>query len=97
MAYLDRFDTVCDCGNGIDYRDLGDGAECCEWCLPENRFDGIMWRKAVGADWLEQVETHGFDSLYSVERGKQRVSVFANSEEIAEYIADQYLAQIGEN
>ena len=87
MAYLDSFDAECECGNGISYRDLGDGAECCEWCLPENRFDGIMWRRNVGG-YLEQMETHGYDALYRVElTGGKSVSVWANSQEIAEYIA----------
>jgi len=76
---------VCECGNRIDYRDMGDGAECCVWCLPENRFDGIMWRKR--GDVLEQMETHGFDRLYTVELTGKSVSVWANSQEIAEYIA----------
>jgi hypothetical protein len=83
---------VCDCGNRIDYKEMGDGAECCEWCLPENRFDGIMWRER--GDWLEQVETHGFDRLHTVEFFTgESVSVWANSFEIAEYIAGEWLAQ----
>lgn len=86
MAYLDSFDAECECGNGISYRDLGDDAECCEWCLPENRFDGIMWRRNVGG-YLEQMETHGFDKLYTVELTGKSVTVWANSQEIAEYIA----------
>jgi hypothetical protein len=85
MSYLDKFDSVCDCGNGISFADMGEGAECCEWCLPENRFDGIMWRRR--GDVLEQMETHGFDKLYTVELTGKSVSVWANSQEIAEYIA----------
>jgi hypothetical protein len=76
---------VCECGNRIDYKDMGDGADCCEWCLPENRFDGIMWRRR--GEVLEQMETHGFDKLYTVELTDKTVSVWANSQEIAEYIA----------
>ena len=95
MAYLDNFDAECECGNGISFRDLGEDAECCEWCAPEMRFDGIMWRKAVGAGYLEQMETHGLDAYYSVETilngEKVTVGVFANSEEIANYIVEQYL------
>ena len=100
---------VCDCGNRIDYREMGDGAECCVWCLPENRFDGIMWRRR--GDVLEQVETHGFDRLHTVDyvvsdgdkfRGEnigtvKSVSVWANSFEIAEYIAGEWLAREGAN
>jgi hypothetical protein len=85
MSYLDKFDSVCDCGNGISFADMGEGAECCEWCLPENRFDGIMWRRR--GDVLEQMETHGFDKLYRVELTGDSVYVWANSQEIAEYIA----------
>lgn len=85
MAYLDSFDAECECGNGISYRDLGEDATCCEWCLPENRFDGIMWRRR--GDWLEQMETHGFDKMYTVELTGKSVSVWANSQEIADYIA----------
>lgn len=86
--------NVCECGNTVSYGDiLPEDFECCEWCLPENRFDGIMWRKAVGADYLQQMETHGFDALYTVERGDKEISVFANSQEIAEYIADRWLEQ----
>lgn len=76
---------VCECGNRIDYRDMGEDATCCVWCLPENRFDGIMWRRR--GDVLEQMETHGFDRLYTVELTGKSVSVWANSLEIAEYIA----------
>lgn len=96
MAYLDNFDAECECGNGILYRDLGDGATNCEWCEYPS-FDWVMWRKAVGADWLEQMETHGMDSYYQVHRFVNDepvvISVFANDEDIADYIADQYLAQ----
>jgi hypothetical protein len=83
---------VCECGNRIDYKDMGDGAECCEWCLPENRFDGIMWRER--GDILEQMETHGMDRLHWVRfvTGEE-VTVWANSFEIAEYIAGEWLAQ----
>lgn len=81
---------VCECGNEFSYRDMGEGATCCEWCLPENQFDGIMWRVS-GAGYLEQVETHGFDKYYTVELfdGKN-VGVFANSQGIAEYIAGEW-------
>jgi len=93
MAYLDNFDAECECGNGISYRDMGDGATCCEWCEYPS-MDWVMWRKAVGADWLEQMETHGMDSMYTVEFATgERVSVFANSFEIAEYIAGEWLAE----
>lgn len=88
MAYLDNFDAECECGNGISYREMGEGATCCEWCEYPS-FDWVMWRKAIGADWLEQMETHGYDSMYTVDG----VSVFANSQEIAEYIAEQYKLQ----
>jgi len=82
--------NVCECGNKVSTRDiLPEDFECCEWCTPEMRFDSIMWRKAIGADWLEQMETHGYDALYNVDG----ISVWANSQEIAEYIAGQYLAQ----
>lgn len=80
--------NTCECGNKVSTRDiLPENFECCEWCTPEMRFDGIMWRKAIGADWLEQMETHGLDSMYSVEINGETFSVFANSLEIAEYIA----------
>jgi hypothetical protein len=85
----------CECGNPIDANDFGIDAECCEWCLPENRFDMVMWREAVGAEWLEQVETHGYEALYTVTRGDREISVFANSEDIAEYIADRWLEREG--
>lgn len=88
MAYLDSFDAECECGNGILYRDLGDGATNCEWCEYPS-FDWVMWRKAVGADWLEQMETHGMDDRYVIDG----ISVYANSQEIAEYIVEQYRLQ----
>lgn len=88
MAYLDNFDAECECGNGISYRDMGDGATQCEWCEYPS-YDWVMWRKAIGADWLEQMETHGYDSMYTIDG----VNVFANSQEIAEYIVEQYRLQ----
>ena len=85
MAYLDNFDAECECGNGISYREMGDGAVNCEWCEYPS-MDWVMWRRR--GDWLEQMETHGFDALYRVElTGGKSVSVWANSQEIAEYIA----------
>lgn len=91
MTTTIEFNT-CECGNKVSTRDiLPEDFECCEWCTPEMRFDSIMWRKSPGADWLEQMETHGLDSMYSVEIGKRRLSVFANSQDIAEYIAGEYV------
>lgn len=88
MAYLDNFDAECECGNGISYREMGDGATNCEWCEYPS-MDWVMWRKAVGADWLEQMETHGMDDRYVIDG----ISVYANSGEIAEYIVEQYKLQ----
>lgn len=90
MAYLDAFDAECECGNGISFRDLGDGATRCEWCEYEP-FDGVMWREAIGGGYLEQVETHGLDKYYGVEIDGATYGVFANSREIAEYIVGRYL------
>lgn len=85
--------NICECGNKVSVRDiLPEDFECCEWCTPEMRFDGIMWRERN--DWLEQMETHGFDRLHTVEFATgESVSVWANSFEIAEYIAGEWLAQ----
>lgn len=91
MAYLDNFDAECECGNGISYREMGDGATNCEWCEYPS-FDWVMWRER--SDWLEQIETHGFDRLHTVEFATgESVSVWANSFEIAEYIAGEWLAR----
>jgi hypothetical protein len=92
MAYLDNFDAECDCGNGISYREMGDGATCCEWCEYPS-MDWVMWRKAVGADWLEQMETHGMDDRYVIDG----ISVYANDEDIAKYIVEQYKLQEATN
>lgn len=96
MAYLDNFDSVCECGNGISYAEMGDGATNCEWCEYPS-LDWVMWRESVGGGYLEQMETHGLDSYYSIEtefRGeKATVGVFANSKEIAEYIVSEYVAR----
>lgn len=87
MAYLDAFDAECECGNGISYRDLGDGATQCEWCEYPS-MDWVMWRK-TGYGTLQQVETHGLDKYFRV----GDYGVFANSLEIAEYIVEQYQAR----
>lgn len=92
MAYLDNFDAECECGNGISFRELGDGATNCEWCEYPS-LDWVMWRESVGAGYLEQMETHGLDAYYRVELGDETVGVFANSQEIAEYIAGEWLAK----
>jgi hypothetical protein len=85
MAYLDNFDAECECGNGISYREMGEDATNCEWCEYPS-FDWVMWRRNVGG-YLEQMETHGFDAMYTVELTGKSVTVWANSQEIAEYIA----------
>jgi len=52
-----------------------------------------MWREAVGGGWLQQMETHGNDRLHWVRFDTgQEVSVWANSFEIAQYIAGEWLA-----
>jgi len=100
MAYLDNFDAECECGNGISYREMGEGATNCEWCEYPS-MDWVMWRKAVGAGYLGQMETHGLDAYYQVKtvfNGEEvTVGVFACDEEIANYIVEQYLAQEGAN
>lgn len=97
---------TCECGNKIDPRDMGEDATNCEWCEYPS-MDWVMWREAVGADWLEQMETHGMDSMYTIDyvvstgelyRGGKignvkSVNVFANSVEIAEYIVGEWLAR----
>lgn len=92
MAYLDNFDAECECGNGISYREMGDGATNCEWCEYPS-FDWVMWRESVGGGYLEQMETHGLDAYYTVELHGKTIGVFANDAEIAEYIANEWLAK----
>lgn len=92
MAYLDNFDAECECGNGISFREMGDGATACEWCEYPS-MDWVMWRPSAGGGYLEQMETHGFDKYYSVENGRRTFGVFANSQEIAEYIVDRFIEQ----
>lgn len=96
MAYLDNFDAECECGNGISYREMGDGATNCEWCEYPS-MDWVMWRESVGGSYLEQMETHGLDAYYQVKTffndEEVTVGVFANDEDIAKYIVDEYLAR----
>jgi hypothetical protein len=85
--------SKCECGNNIDPRNVGEDATQCEWCEYPS-YDWVMWREAVGGGWLQQMETHGGDRLHWVrfDTGEE-VSVWANSFDIAEYIAGEWLAR----
>jgi len=78
----------CECGNNIDPRDMGEDATQCEWCEYPS-MDWVMWRERD--TFLEQMETHGMDKYFTVPgRFGGTISVWANSLEIAQYIAEQY-------
>jgi hypothetical protein len=79
---------VCDCGNRIDWRELGDGATQCEWCECP---DPPIYRIMFGCDddtLLYFVGPIGDDGV-QISRGD--VTAIAPSAGLAEAILDDYL------
>lgn len=75
------YNAVCDCGNWISYRDMGEGATVCEWCeypeCPIYAETGWGLSQCFQTDWNEHYNIGG-------------VSVWAQSKESAILIAMDY-------